>query len=102
MPKPTPEHRLADPGRCTCGARVVRGHDQHGHLATANVGPIDAAAELLAYTHGTPTYAHTLGHPRGQVLTRRTRADLVARPIGFTPGTRVLLAHTCPTTQEDP
>lgn len=99
MSEPTPAHRLAEAGRCACGAKVVRGLDQDGHLATAEVVPLDAAAELIAHHHGVPTYAHTLARPRGQVLTRRTPTDLVRRPVGFR-HTRVLGAHLCP--QETP
>lgn len=85
--------RRATAGRCTCGTRVVRGPDQDGHLATVDIHPVDAAAELTAHDAGHAIYV--MSWHGGMVLDRRTVTDLAHAPAGFTPD-RVVVAHTCP------
>lgn len=95
MASPTPTDRLCEAGRCHCGSKVVRGHDQHQQLATAEVWRADAATELLAHTQGRPSYVLALGKPRGLTLTRRTPRDLARKPSGFNRD-QIVLAHRCP------
>lgn len=93
MSKKPPRDRLAEAGRCGCGARVLRGPDGTGETVTVDGAGVDAATELTAHIHGTPSYTLTWGP--GLLLTRRTRTDLARRPPGFHRD-RVVLAHTCP------
>lgn len=91
----TPASRIAEAGRCHCGSKIVRGNDQHGHLATADVYAVDAATELLAHTQGRSSYVLALARPRGLVLTRRSPRDLVRKPPGFNRD-HICIEHRCP------
>jgi hypothetical protein len=83
-------------GRCACGARVVRGHDDTGELVTIEPRAVDAAEELLAWVADRQSFAldWRMRHPIGFVIARRTLRQLKRWPAGFT-AKRVVLAHRC-------
>lgn len=91
------EQRIAEAGRCSCGARIVRGFDDNGELVSVDTPLVDAATELLAHINGTRTYAIALQAkpPRGLVLWRRTRLDIKRRPPHFNSRTQVVIEHEC-------
>lgn len=88
------DNTFAEPGRCACGARIVRGVDDTGELVDVDAPLVDAAAELLAYAAGRPSFTLALARPRGLTLTRRTRDDIKRRPAGFK-RSHVVLLHAC-------
>lgn len=90
----TPVELICTAGKCSCGAKIVRGLDDRRELTTVDVRTIDAAAELTAWAAGRPSYVLDLARPSGLTLTRRTTRDIVRRPVGFK-RERVLLAHQC-------
>lgn len=93
-----PPERIATAGRCTCGAKVVRGIDDHAQLVTVDIYDTDAASELLAHTAGRASYTLGIAKRGGIYLTRRTTRDIARHPVGYRPQ-RVVLAHICTPTK---
>lgn len=94
--KPTPDELICKPGRCACGAKIVRGLDDTQQLVTVNVSGVGAAAELIAWTTQRASFVLDLAEPMGRGLTlkRRTQRDLRRHPSGFNRN-KIVLEHKC-------